>query len=160
MNVPRRDSRERARADALAWAHARVESFGEESFFTAGAMLYAGEGAKREGAVIFANTDPRLVGFFCAWLRRYFDVDESRLRCRIYLHADLDHDAAVVAWSAVCGVPAAQFTKPYRSTAPTGRRTRRHEHGCLTVRYACSRTHRRVMAACDVLLSFRPANPA
>ncbi|HWL36694.1 MAG TPA: hypothetical protein VNQ77_10920 [Frankiaceae bacterium] len=125
-----------------------------------GPGLYAAEGAKRDGAVIFANTDPRMVAFFCAWLRRYFEVDETRLRCRLYLHADLDHDAAVAVLSAVTGVREAQYTKPYRAVVEPTRRARRHEHGCLTVRYACSWTHSRVMALADLLLSFRPADPA
>ncbi len=141
---------------ALAWARSRMA----DPFFAAGAALYAGEGAKRPGAVIFTNTDPRLVAFFSAWLRRYFAVDESRLRCRLYLHADLDYEAAVIFWSAVTGVPASRFTKPYRAVADPTRRTRLHEHGCLTVRYACSATHRRVIAAGDVLLSCLAADPA
>ena len=155
-----RDARLASFAAAARWADARVEALGEDAFFAAGIALYAGEGAKRDGAVIFANSDPRLVAFFCAWLRRYFEIDESRLRCRLYLHADLDLGAAVAAWSGVTGVPASQFTKPYRAVVDPTRRLRRHEQGCLTLRYACSGTHRRVMAACDSLLSWRPADPA
>jgi hypothetical protein len=147
-------------AECEAWARARLVDLGEDAFFAAGIALYAAEGAKRDGAVIFANTDPRLVAFFCAWLRRYFDVDESRLRCRLYLHDDLDLDVAVEAWSGLTGVPPAQFTAPYRPVAGPRRGTRRHPHGCLTVRYACSRTHRRTIALCDTLLSFRAADPA
>jgi len=35
--------------------------------------------------VKFANTDPDMVAFFCAWLRHFFDVDEARLRLSVYL---------------------------------------------------------------------------
>ncbi|MGZ6927725.1 MAG: hypothetical protein ACXVJF_13480 [Acidimicrobiia bacterium] len=35
-----------------------------------------------------------MVRFFCAWLRRYFEIDESRLRVRVYLHEGLDLEAA------------------------------------------------------------------
>ena len=42
----------------------------------------------------FANTDATMVAFFCAWLRRFFTIDESRLRVRVYLHEGLDLDAA------------------------------------------------------------------
>jgi len=31
---------------------------------------------------------------FCTWLRRFFDVDESRLRVHLYLHQGLDLDGA------------------------------------------------------------------
>lgn len=155
-----RDARLAEVAECTAWAHERVAALSEDAFFAAGIALYAGEGSKRDGDLAFANTDARMVAFFCAWLRRYFDLDETRLRCRLYLHDDLDLAAAVAAWSEVTGIPAAQFTAPYRPATGPRRGVRRHPHGCVTVRYACSRTHRRIIALCDVLLSFRAADPA
>ena len=62
----------------------------DDAFLAAGVALYAGEGAKTDGNVRFANTDPEMVRFFCAWLRRFFAPDESRLRVRVYLHEGLD----------------------------------------------------------------------
>ena len=41
-----------------------------------------------------------MIAFFLAWLRRFFEVDESRLRLRLYLHEGLDLDAANAFWSA------------------------------------------------------------
>ena len=65
---------------------ARIGQLTEREFLVAGVALYAGEGSKRDGAVRFANTDPKMIAFFCAWLRRFFEIDESRLRVRLYLH--------------------------------------------------------------------------
>src|SRR5829696_8146484 len=59
-----------------------------------------GEGAKRDGAVKFANSDPRMIAFYCAWLRRFFEIDETRLRLRLYLHEGLDLGASITYWSA------------------------------------------------------------
>ena len=101
----------------------RIGTLGEEAFLVAGIALYAGEGTKSDGTVSFANTDPRMVAFFCAWLRRFFVIDESRLRVRVYLHEGLDLDAAERHWSDVTGVPRTQFRAPYRAVAdPTIRR--------------------------------------
>jgi hypothetical protein len=72
----------------------RIGTLSEEAFLVAGIALYAGEGSKSEGKVVFANTDAQMIAFFCAWLRRFFDVDESRLRVSVYLHEGLDLDAA------------------------------------------------------------------
>jgi hypothetical protein len=58
-----------------------------------------------------------MVAFFLAWLRRHFAVGQSRLRCALYLHADLDLDTATAYWSGVCDVPVGQFTKPYHPVA-------------------------------------------
>jgi hypothetical protein len=47
----------------------RIGTLSDAAFLAAGAALYAGEGTKRDGAVRFANSDPTMVRFFCAWLR-------------------------------------------------------------------------------------------
>ena len=44
---------------------ARIGRLSEREFLVAGVALYAGEGSKRDGAVKFANTDPRMIAFFC-----------------------------------------------------------------------------------------------
>ncbi len=106
----------------------RLGCMSEQAFLAAGAALYAGEGTKGGGAVRFANTDPRLVSFFCVWLRHFFAVDESRLRVRVYLHQGLDLEAAHRFWSEVTGVPLDQFRSPYRAVArDVGLRKNKHQ---------------------------------
>jgi len=87
------------------------------------------------------------------WLRRFFDVDESRLRVRLYLHQGLDLDAATLHWSRVAGVPVGQFGAAYRARPDPSIRTAKHVHGCATVSYACSRTHRAVMGIVHAILT-------
>jgi hypothetical protein len=133
----------------------RIGTLSDEAFLVAGVALYAGEGAKTDGNVVFANTDASMVRLFCAWLRRFFDIDESRLRIRVYLHEGLDLDAAEERWSEVTGVPRSQFRAPYRAPAdPTMRKTK-HDHGCVYVNYGCSATHRAIMGLIRALLSSR-----
>ena len=50
---------------ANAWAQTYVDSLCEDAFFAAGIALYAGEGSKRDGEVLFANTDAAMIEFFC-----------------------------------------------------------------------------------------------
>ena len=123
----------------------RIGTLAEDAFLAAGVALYAGEGSKREGSVVFANTDARMIAFFCAWLRRFFDLDESRMRGRIYLHEGLDLDAAERHWSYVSGIPQNQFGIAYRAVADASIRTTKHEHGCFYVKYSCTTTHRTIM---------------
>jgi len=131
---------------------ARIGQLTEREFLVAGVALYAGEGAKRDGAVRFANTDPKMIAFFCAWLRRFFEIDESRLRVRLYLHEGLDLGAAVDFWSELTGIPASQFLTPYRAVPdPTIRHTK-HVHGCPSIGYSCSATHRCIMGLVGALL--------
>jgi transcriptional regulator with XRE-family HTH domain len=123
----------------------RLGVLSERDALVAGTALYAGEGAKTDGCVSMANTNAELLSFFCAWLRRFFDVDEERLRARLYLHAGLDLEGATRHWSKVTRVPPERFGKPYRATVNSSRRHAKHPYGCATVSYACSRTHREVM---------------
>jgi hypothetical protein len=129
----------------------RIGRLSDEAFLAAGAALYAGEGAK--GALNFANTNAEMVAFFCRWLRRYFTIDESRLRVRVYLHDGLDLDGAEGFWSEITGVPRSQFRAPYRAKRDPTMRRNKHEHGCVYVGYWCSRTHREVMGLVRALLA-------
>jgi hypothetical protein len=131
----------------------RIGVLGDEEFFVAGVALYAGEGSKGDGEVRFTNSDAGVIRFFCAWFRRFFDVDEQRARGRIYLHEGLDLDATEAFWSALTSIPVAQFHKPYRAIPDPSIRTNKHEHGCFSVGYACSRTHRAVMGLVRALIS-------
>jgi hypothetical protein len=115
--------------------------------------LYAGEGSKREGTLTFANSDPILMRIFAIWLRRQVAVDESRLRMKLYLHADLDLDASIGSWSGVTGVPPAQFNKPYRAAADATMRHNRHVHGCASLVCHSTLVHRRVMAMIGAVTS-------
>jgi hypothetical protein len=130
-----------------------IGELGTKAFLAAGVALYAGEGSKTDGMVAFANTDPAMVAFFCAWLRTVFSIDESRLRVAVYLHQGLDISAAEDFWSSVTGVPRQQFNKPYRAVADPTIRTNKHAHGCAYVKYSCSEVHRSIMGLVRALLS-------
>ena len=94
-----------------------------------------------------------MMRFFCVWLRRFFEIDESRLRGRVYLHEGLDLDAAHARWSEVMEIPLAQFCAPYRAVADTSIRRNKHEFGCAYLTYSCASTHRAVMGMVRALLS-------
>ena len=108
--------------------------------------LYAGEGSKSDDKIVFANSDPQLVRVFLGWLRRAFDIDESRLRMRLYLHEDLDLDRALQFWSVTTSIPVGQFQKTFRAPADHTMRGNRHVYGCAGLVYCSSLLHRRVMA--------------
>jgi hypothetical protein len=131
----------------------RIGILSDDAFLAAGVALYAGEGSKRDGIVSFANSDAAMVRFFCTWFRRHFDIDERRLRVRVYLHHGLDLDAAHAFWSDITGVPIDQFQAPYRAAADPTIRSNKHLHGCAYVVYCCSRTHRALMGMVRALLS-------
>jgi hypothetical protein len=94
-----------------------------------------------------------MVEFFCAWLRRFFAVDEARLRIRVYLHRGLDLDAAEAHWSRVTGVPRSQFNASYRAALDPSIRRAKHKFGCVYVDYHSARTYREIMGLIRALLA-------
>lgn len=130
----------------------RIGGLSDRDLLVAGVALYAGEGGKTDGSVELSNTNAAMARLFCTWLRAFFDIEERRLRARLYLHEGLDLEAAIHHWSGVTSIPPKQFTRPYPAAPDAGRRGSKHPHGCITVRYACSRTHRQVMGLVDALL--------
>lgn len=131
----------------------RIARLSDRELLLVGTALYAAEGAKRDGQVAFANSDPQMIAVFCTWLRRFFAVDESRLRVKLYLHAGLDLDGATEFWSRLTGIPPSQFGKPYRAVPDAGIRHSKHKLGCATVGYSSTNVHRQVMGLCRALLS-------
>jgi transcriptional regulator with XRE-family HTH domain len=123
----------------------QIGTLSERELLVFGLALYLGEGAKTEkSGVALANTSPEVMVAFLRWFRRFFDVDEARLRARIYLHEGLDIAAATTYWSDLLRIPAAQFHRPYRAVSRGG--PSKHPMGCVTVRYSDASTRRRVMA--------------
>jgi hypothetical protein len=135
---------------------ARLGPLTEHAFLAAGAALYAGEGGKGDGRVVFAGSEAAMVAFFLAWLRRFFSIDESRLRVAIYLPLSGDLAAAEAFWSSATGIPVAQFTKPYRTDRAPSARASPTPHGSARIVYSCARTHRGVMGLVRALLSSTP----
>ena len=131
----------------------RIGLLSEREFLVSGTALYAGEGDKTDGAAGLANSDPRMIAFFCAWLRHFFEIDDARLRVRLYLHQGLDLELANSFWSALTAIPIAQFRQPYRAVPDPSIRRSKHPMGCPKVVYPCSRTHRSIMGLVHALLS-------
>lgn len=139
--------------EAVQWGRAQIGALSDRDLLIAGTALYAGEGSKADGRVGFANTNPDMMALFCSWLRAFFDIEERRLRVRLYLHQGLDLHAATAHWAKVTGIPPAQFGTPYRAVPDPTIRTAKHEFGCATTIYSCSQTHRRIMGLVHALIS-------
>lgn len=102
----------------------RIGRLSDHAFLAAGAALYAGEGAKGGYEVNFANTDPAMIAFHCAWLRRFFDIDESRLRVRVYLHEAFGERSTSPGAPTSATAACTHIARSWVSCAPCYRRTR------------------------------------
>ncbi len=100
-----------------------------------------------------------MIALFLAWFRHYFDVDESRLRVRLYLHENLDLEMASRFWSELTNIPLAQFRAPYRAKDDPSRRKAKHPLGCPAVVYSSVSALRSVLGLVDALLHSPIPNP-
>ena len=60
----------------------------EDTGYAAGCMLYWAEGSKSRNAAQLTNADPSLCVYFVNFLRRYFNVPDSKIAVACNLFAD------------------------------------------------------------------------
>lgn len=53
------------------------------------AGLWAGEGSKADHVLSFPNSDPRIIQGWLGALRRCFEIEESRLRCKLMISSGM-----------------------------------------------------------------------
>lgn len=105
-----------------------------------GLMLYWGEGDKTGNYLVaLTNTDVKIIRYFILWLRKYFEVDEKRIRCRLYIWSSLNEKKAREFWSKELSIPLTQFTKSYISKSKPNIRKVRHENGVCRVSYGSTK---------------------
>jgi hypothetical protein len=92
-------------------------------------------------------------------LRRFFDIEERRLRMVLYLHQGLDLREAEVFWSTLTGIPRSQFGKPYRAVPDPSIRRSKHPMGCPRIAYSSSSMLRAILGLSDALLTCSDAIP-
>jgi hypothetical protein len=102
--------------------------------YTAGCMLYWGEGWKCRGSVQLSNSDPEVIRFFARFLRECFGVSNDRMR--IVCHLFADHSARQHEienfWLGVADLPRSSLRKSmvnHYSRASKRKRTNRLPYG-------------------------------
>ncbi len=116
--------RKQARSEALALVH--------DPFWVAGVVLYWGEGSKRSNRLELANSDPRILQLFIAWVERYVEPEPSFVLWLV-LHADNDEPAARRHWERELGLEEPDFYKTTIKPDGTGHRKNHLKHGVCRV---------------------------
>lgn len=143
MQRERADERERIQGEHAA----RVGALSPRELELLAVTAYWCEGSKskpydRREQVTFINSDPGLVVLWLAWLDQVAHPREHR-RYALSIHESADVGAATDWWSAVIGIPAADFDRPMlkRHNPKTVRKNIGDAYvGCLVVRLTQCRT--------------------
>lgn len=116
--------------------------------FLIGVALYAAEGTKTDGQVVFSNSDPKLIKFMSDWLKEICLVKAYKMRGRLWIHENRDEARAKLYWSKLTGIPLAQFYKSYISENKVNSKKVRkqiHVYGIFGLSCSDSMMHRQIM---------------
>jgi len=92
--------------------------------------LYLCEGAKYPATrhLVFGSSDARMIKLFLDLLRKNFNVDEKKFRCRIMHRYDQNGRALNKYWSKLTKIPLPQFYKNYKDKRTKGKITRNKDY--------------------------------
>ena len=112
-----------------------------QSRYAAGLMLYLAEGSKNDlYAIALANTDPRIIKFFIAWVEEFLDIPKAKLKFELHLYLTMDIAKEVKFWRDELRIKESQFYKhqvqSLKKTSFIYRESFRH--GTCSVRYSNS----------------------
>jgi hypothetical protein len=91
----------------------KIGHLNDRELLIAGLALYWAEGSKKERAIQFCNSDPKMVQFLLLWLRRCFAIKDQEIYCRVginEIHEERD-DIVKAYWAKVTCIPLEQFRK-------------------------------------------------
>ena len=142
-NLPRRTFKE---ANAVSFKRKPISfsikrnlSCKDKQLKTAGIMLYWAEGnkaSKRNFAIDFSNSDPKMITLFLKFLREICGVDEKRLRVLLYCYVNQDVKNIKKYWQKITEIPLTQFTKPYIRKDFRPEKSGKMKHGLAHIRYS------------------------
>ena len=103
-------------------------------------ILYLCEGSKYPSsqAMTFGNSEPEIIKMFLGLLRKYFNIREEKLHCRVMPRWDQNIDELQCFWSKITGIPVPRFYKTKPDERSKGKKTLKANYkGICAVQY-CS----------------------
>jgi hypothetical protein len=103
--------------------------------FGLGLGLYWGEGTKRNlNTIRLGNTDPYLIKAFLTFLRKIYDIDDSKLRFALQIFTDMDQEKEEKFWRDFLKIDARKFYKTINTRSGSiGTYREKSKHGVLTI---------------------------
>jgi len=111
----------------------KVYQIGLTIFWTEGNHSQKGKGGKRVEVV---NSNSEIIKIFLTFLRRFFKIDESRLRGRVQVHNKNEVEKTELFWSRITHISRKQFQKPIIKTSKVHKTsTNILPYGTFTITY-------------------------
>src|SRR3989344_743760 len=101
------------------------------------AILYLGEGAKKNSFTAMGNSDSRILRFFVDSISYLYDIPRSGFRCHLHIRADQNSRALARYWASALDIPLKNFLKPLVDKRTLGTKSDPHYKGVCAV--SCGR---------------------
>ncbi len=112
-------------------AEAKFEKFKNDSRFLVGISLYWAEGSKRSTEFQFVNSDPDMITFMYTWIQKYLEIDQLKIRPRLFTHRIKDYEEHLPFWANLLVKESSSFEKTiFKPTAHTVKKNPNYK-GCL-----------------------------
>lgn len=98
------------------------------------AMLYLGEGSKRNVETAIGSSSPRILQFFLKAVQKLYYLDLKKIRCELYLRADQDPEKIKHFWSTTLKLPLSSFYQVNIDKRTTGSKTYPNYNGVCALR--------------------------
>lgn len=112
----------------------------------AAAILYLGEGSKKNVETSLGSSDPLILKFFLTFLRRVHGVEDSKIRCELYLRADQDPILIKQFWGKELNLPIENFRQVNIDKRTVGTITYDSYKGVCNIRCGNAAIQRKLMA--------------
>jgi hypothetical protein len=98
------------------------------------AMLYLGEGFKKNSETGIGNADPLILKFFIKTMKLVFSIEEKDMTCYLHLRADQDSIKLIKYWSKELEIPIENFRKTSFDQRTSGSKSYDSYNGVCVVR--------------------------
>ncbi|MDO8552421.1 MAG: hypothetical protein Q7S01_02710 [bacterium] len=117
------------------------------------AMLYLGEGAKKNSQTSLGNSSPEILAFFVHALQKLYGATASDFKCYLHLRADQNQRELRRFWSRTLGIPESRFGKTLVDHRTQGSSTYPNYKGVCAVTYSRVAVKRKLLYIADVFCS-------
>ena len=114
-------------------AKEEFKTWADDPFFHVGIALYWAEGAKRNSAFMFVNSDSEMMALIVLWIESFLKIDRKTLKYRLFIHKPYAHENCEAWWAGELKVPLSSFQKTIYK--PTGLLVKKRPNykGCLRI---------------------------
>ena len=109
------------------------------------AILYLGEGSKKNSQTAMGNSDPLILNFFVQAIQKLYGISPADFTCHLHLRADQDSRKMERYWSRALGIPLKNFRKALIDKRTLGSKTYPYYKGVCAVNCSGVAIQRKLM---------------